>query len=185
MVHNLGRPAFMLWLGTLLSLMTWAGCAVRAAKQDVKTMLVSATYSAGEAEGPREVPPIETDEPEQVEMPLDRIERSRQAGSNCYAVCYAVLAGQCGGLTMLFAKMLSEMLKTMIQVGGILVGWLTLAAATLSVLLVAMLLGQLRYLNAGLHMFDVLLVLPIYQASWSAPVPSPRPDRLGPCRLAD
>ena len=81
---------------------------------------------------------------------------------------------------MLFAKMLSEMLKTMIQVGGILVGWLTLAAATLSVLLVAMLLGQLRYLNAGLHMFDVLLVLPIYQASWSAPVPSPLPCHLGP-----
>jgi hypothetical protein len=42
---------------------------------------------------------------------LDAVERSRLAGSNSYAVYYAVLAGQCGGLTMLVAKMLSEIVR--------------------------------------------------------------------------
>lgn len=46
-------------------------------------------------------------------VPLDAIERSRLAGSNRYAVYYAVLAGQCGGLTMLFAKMLSEIVRNL------------------------------------------------------------------------
>ena len=45
-------------------------------------------------------------------MQLDAIERSRLTGSNCYAVYYAVLAGQCGGMTMLFAKMLSEIVRS-------------------------------------------------------------------------
>lgn len=46
-------------------------------------------------------------------VPLDAIERSRLDGSNRYAVYYAVLAGQCGGLTMLFAKMLSEIVRNL------------------------------------------------------------------------
>jgi hypothetical protein len=166
------------------------------------------------------------DEDAQEEVELDAVERSRMVGSNTYAVYYAVLAGQCGGLTMLFAKMLFEIvratgcysslqsidtipylsimsiasivsimstdigqyyqlwtlagilfslmcstmcatqIKTLVQVGGLGVGWLTLAFATLTALLAACMVKQLQYLNAGFRLFDLLLIQPIYQASW-------------------
>lgn len=51
---------------------------------------------------------------EEETVQVDAIERSRLAGSNYYAVYYAVLAGQCGGLTMLFAKMFSEIVRTVV-----------------------------------------------------------------------
>ena len=174
MMLHLRRPLFLGYLWVLLSLMIMAGCRIRCARRDVRLVLVPVHRcnphgSADDDEGGQDSDIIMMDGEsldEQEEQELDEIERSRQVKSNYFAVYFAVLAGQCGGLTMLFAKMLSEILKTLIQVGGLGVGWLTLSLATLTVLLALCMVIQLQYLNSGLRMFDLLLIQPIYQASW-------------------
>ena len=172
MMLHLQRPLFLGYLGSLLSLMTLAGYRIRCAQRDVRLVLVSVQRckSPGSAEDhdrmDGQVDENEEEEEEQEEQELDEIERSLQVKSNHFAVILAVLAGQCGGLSMLFAKMLSEIVKTLVQVGGLGAGWLSLSLATLTLLMLMMMVIQLQYLNSGLRMFDLLLIQPIYQASW-------------------
>lgn len=141
MLVLLVQPIFCTYLVGLLALMAYAGTTIARAKRDVrKVVLRSVEYSTQtlakqsradddvEQRGVHSVLPQQDDEEtikragkrlgvaedecdaEKV-VELDAIERSRRAGSNLFAVYYAVLAGQCGGLTMLFAKMLSEIVR--------------------------------------------------------------------------
>lgn len=89
---------------------------------------------------------------------------SREQGSNFYPFFFCALGGQSGGNSILFAKALGEICKTTVQVG---ISFKDLMIAiTGAVGLFMCMFIQLKYLNQGLRLFDVLFVLPIYQAFW-------------------
>jgi len=107
--------------------------------------------------------PADPDNPDPDIAKKSRIEMSE---TNWYPFLLAALGGQSGGNSILFAKSLSEVCKTVIQV-GISFGDLMIAFLMAGGLFCCMFI-QLKYMNQGLRYFDVLFVLPVYQAFWIA-----------------
>ncbi len=94
-----------------------------------------------------------------------RLEESVERGSNVYPLMYGALAGQAGGSSILFAKSIGEVLKTVTQVAMMSAGDIGISMFMVGGLAVCMFV-QLKMLNEGLRQFDALFVLPIYQAFW-------------------
>lgn len=93
-----------------------------------------------------------------------KLEESVKRGSNMYPLIYGALAGQAGGNSILFAKSIGEVLKTISQVG--MTGEDLAISTFMAVGLAVCMFLQLKMLNEGLRQFDALFVLPIYQAFW-------------------
>lgn len=88
----------------------------------------------------------------------------RQPFERRQRVIYPIISGVCGAQSVLFAKLLDELLLSTLASKG----KFYQRGGTLFVLLALVLsmLSQLYFMNEGLRRFSSLLVVPVYQSAW-------------------